>query len=48
MRDDISKLVLIAAKRGDKNILQYLLSFSGDIININIQDEVRLILLHLM
>ncbi len=41
MRDEISMLVLIAAGRGDKNMIEYLLSFHGDIININAQNKVR-------
>lgn len=40
MRDDVSMLVWIAAGRGDKDMTEFLLSSFGDIIDINMHDEV--------
>lgn len=42
MRNDVSMLLLIVAERGDKDMLEYLLSSYGDIININIQNKVNI------
>jgi len=42
MSDDVSMLLLVAAGRGDKDMIEYLLSSYGDVININIQDKVLL------
>ncbi len=44
MRNEISLLVWSAASGRDKNMLQFLLSSYGDVIDINIQDKVRLLL----
>ena len=45
MSDDVSMLLLVAARRGDKDMIEYLLSSYRDMININIQDKVSILLL---
>ncbi len=40
MNDDVSVMVFLAAAGGNANIIQYLLSSHGDLIDINIQDKV--------
>jgi hypothetical protein len=41
MKDDVSMMAWLAAEGGKAEILEYLLSAYGDIIDINIQDQVR-------
>lgn len=41
MKDDFSVIVWLAAEKGKDDILEYLLSSYGDIVNINIQDKVH-------
>lgn len=41
MKDDVSMMVLIAAEKGEAEVLQYLLSSYGDLIDINKQDNVN-------
>lgn len=41
MKDEVSVLVLLAAEKGAADIIEYLLSSYGDIIDINIQDKVK-------
>ncbi len=42
MRDDIGMFVWLAADRGDTEMIEYLLSSYGSIINVNVQDKVGL------
>ncbi len=41
MKDDVSVMMMLAAATGKAEMLEYLLSSYGDIIDINIQDKVH-------